>query len=38
MFGATNFKRLAAKHVMSGNLLEHIFFVFCPRLDATDGI
>ena len=23
---------------MSGTLLEHAFFVLCPRLDATDGI
>ena len=22
---------------MSGTLLEHVFFVSCPRLDATDG-
>ena len=39
MFGSTNFKCLAAKHVMFGNLLEHVFFfVSCPRLDTTDGI
>ena len=39
MFGPTNFECLAAKHVMSGNPSEHVFFlVSCPRLDVTDGI
>ena len=33
-----NFKCLATKHVMSGTLLEHVFFLLCPRLDTTDGI
>ena len=23
---------------MSGTLLEHVFFVWCPRLDATNGM
>ena len=22
---------------MSGTLIEHVFFISCPRLDATDG-
>ena len=32
-----HFKGLAAKHVMPGTLLEHVFFVSCSRLDATEG-
>ena len=34
---AVNFKSSAAEQVMSGTLLEHVFFVSCPRLDVTDG-
>ena len=36
---AVKLQLLAAKHVMSStlNVLEHVFFVSCPRLDATDG-
>ena len=34
---AVNFKCSAAEQVLSGTLLEHVFFVSCPRLDVTDG-
>ena len=36
-FNAVNFKCSAAEQVMSGTLLERVFFVSCPRLDVTDG-
>ena len=35
---AVKLQMFGAKHVMSGTLLEHVFFVSCPCLDATDGI